>query len=419
VKVLSYSLAFLVLSCGDIVKETVNESYTATYGNPTATNNSSNSSSDSTNTTEILTVPNGIIHGFNLSSCPSGWSEFTSGKGRILIGAGSGNTDNNSNSLTTRSLGSTGGLEYKTALPYHSTGLDTTSGAGNVLGKRNIWRDSAGGSSSALMNGDTTDSNLPPFKAYLWCEKVGDASDYIPAQAITAQDNGTCSDDWDEDTSLAGRTILGVGSGNLDSNSASLTNRSLAEVGGRESVKGIGVGVEGAVTVYNTPTTGYYIGDAGTTYHTDTSLADGCLGAEGCLTDPNLPPFVALNYCKLSTNSTNDYPTNTVSAFNLSNCPTGWSDYSLANGRTIIGAGSGNSDTDSIALTSRSRGDTGGWEKTNSIPVTSSAGNTSTASGNILASKSIYYSGGVEGYTATITDSNLPPFVVVKYCIKN
>lgn len=39
-------------------------------------------------------VPSGAVLAFNLSSCPSGWSEYTTARGRTIIGAGNGASSN-------------------------------------------------------------------------------------------------------------------------------------------------------------------------------------------------------------------------------------------------------------------------------------------------------------------------------------
>ena len=38
---------------------------------------------------ESRLIPEGMIQAFNLSSCPDGWDEYSSGNGRSLIGSGS------------------------------------------------------------------------------------------------------------------------------------------------------------------------------------------------------------------------------------------------------------------------------------------------------------------------------------------
>ena len=57
----------------------------------------------------VTTVQSGIpawaVMAFNLASCPSGWSEYTTAKGRTVIWAG------NWAGLTSRSIGETGGWE--------------------------------------------------------------------------------------------------------------------------------------------------------------------------------------------------------------------------------------------------------------------------------------------------------------------
>lgn len=63
-------------------------------------------------------MPTGAVMAFNLASCPSGWTEYTAGAGRSIIGVGAGA------GLTARTLGETGGAETVglsiSNLPSHS-----------------------------------------------------------------------------------------------------------------------------------------------------------------------------------------------------------------------------------------------------------------------------------------------------------
>ncbi len=62
-------------------------------------------------------VPTGAVMAFNLTSCPTGWSQFAPASGRTIIGTGSGNTDENGVSLSQRALGNTGGAETHLQVP--------------------------------------------------------------------------------------------------------------------------------------------------------------------------------------------------------------------------------------------------------------------------------------------------------------
>jgi hypothetical protein len=404
-KVLAYFLTLFLISCGNYL--TV-----------------SNLLEDDTE--EVGIVPESIIHPFSLSSCPTGWSVFTEGKGRALLGSGSGNFDEDANPLTVRALLESGGVEYKTAIPYSLVSSTEGSGTNNILGTAdtNVFRDTRDLTQS-FGTESPIDSNLMPFKVYIYCEKNSLASGSIPAGAVISQDLAICSGDWSSEPDLSGRGTIGQGSGNTDRDSGMLAVRSLGETGGREGVKGIAIGSEAGGSVISSTSPGFntYLGNSspGTLYSISPPSGN-CL-SEACKDDPNLPPFIALSFCKLVSNSDKEYPSKTVSAFNRSDCPFGWSDYSLANGRIIIGSGAGNFDTDGIALTGRSTGETGGWEKTNSIPLGAGAGTQGTATGNYLALNSLgetmFSSDPIDGYTGEINDSNIPPFIVVKYCIKD
>ena len=125
----------------------------------------------------------------------------------------------------------------------------------------------------------------------------------------------------------------------------------------------------------------------------------------------------------------NAVPTGSILPFDLSTCPSGWTNYTLANGRVIVGSGSGNVDALGGTLTSRAFGSTGGLEYTTGIPVAALQADQGTASSNdVLA---MFFGGSlsssVYGYTASAADttlsgskanSNLPPFIALKYCKK-
>lgn len=114
-------------------------------------------------------------------------------------------------------------------------------------------------------------------------------------------------------------------------------------------------------------------------------------------------------------------PSGAVIAFDLSSCPNGWSEYSPARGRTIIGSGEGNLDKNGDALTARSLGETGGDEISQVIAVEENA-TTDEPSGNVLAvptAGNIYHSGPADTTMGGGSDGNMPPFVSLLYCKKN
>ncbi|MFO0718556.1 MAG: hypothetical protein U0522_00795 [Candidatus Paceibacterota bacterium] len=59
----------------------------------------------------VVELPSGTVLPFNLSSCPSGWSPFTDGAGRVILGVGNSNTGSGSTASTNHTLGQKGGQE--------------------------------------------------------------------------------------------------------------------------------------------------------------------------------------------------------------------------------------------------------------------------------------------------------------------
>ena len=128
------------------------------------------------------TVPAGTVVAFDLSACPTGWSEFTAGRGRAIIGtnptAGGG--------ISVRTLGQTGGEETHTLtineIPAHDHPAATGSQFVQVIfsgGGGSIYSLGANLGSWSLPVSPTTGStgggqahnNMPPFIALLYCQK--------------------------------------------------------------------------------------------------------------------------------------------------------------------------------------------------------------------------------------------------------
>nr|HMP32210.1 hypothetical protein [Saprospiraceae bacterium] len=59
----------------------------------------------------VIDAPSGAVMSFNLSSCPSGWSPFTDGAGRVILGVGNSNTGSGSTASVYHPLGQKGGQE--------------------------------------------------------------------------------------------------------------------------------------------------------------------------------------------------------------------------------------------------------------------------------------------------------------------
>ncbi|MCO4792785.1 MAG: hypothetical protein KC493_03675 [Bacteriovoracaceae bacterium] len=121
-------------------------------------------------------------------------------------------------------------------------------------------------------------------------------------------------------------------------------------------------------------------------------------------------------------------PSGTVSAFDLTSCPTGWSTYDSAKQRTLLGSGTGNLDQLGGALSTRSYGQTGGFEHTTGVNGKAVAGSTHIPStARFPASTSGPYNlYGPQVPDATETtiagakaDSNMGPYYVIIYCRKD
>jgi hypothetical protein len=114
--------------------------------------------------TEMDTVQSGAVVAFELAACPSGWSNYAAGAGRILIGSGTGA------GLSARVLDVTGGHEYTTGVPVLADTGITNTPVGCFLA-------SLGANGYSTLAPDTTiggvkaDSNMPPFEVLLYCKK--------------------------------------------------------------------------------------------------------------------------------------------------------------------------------------------------------------------------------------------------------
>lgn len=128
--------------------------------------------------TSADSTPAGAVMGFNLASCPSGWTDFAAGQGRFLVGVGA----STGGGAFTYTLGVTGGENWHTLteaeMPRHSHDLNTLDLGANPYSGGNSkgpygksWGPGMAAPNSGSAGGDQPHENRPPFVAVLWCVK--------------------------------------------------------------------------------------------------------------------------------------------------------------------------------------------------------------------------------------------------------
>lgn len=123
--------------------------------------------------TLVANFPSGIVLPMQ-GACPTGWTEFTQGQGRILVGAGSVNIDQEGYPLSARSWTQSGGLEYTSGIPAN-TNVATYQTPGNNLVYRagngyNLYADAAL-ADTELDQEIPSDANMPPYYVVRFCRK--------------------------------------------------------------------------------------------------------------------------------------------------------------------------------------------------------------------------------------------------------
>ena len=111
-------------------------------------------------------LPSGAVVAFDLTGgCPNGWSEFSQGAGRFLVGVGRGNETREGEFLTPRTLSETGGTERHT----------------HIANGQQVFGTSVGSDDLGLIafgppfhHPITTSpaSHLPPYVALHFCKKI-------------------------------------------------------------------------------------------------------------------------------------------------------------------------------------------------------------------------------------------------------
>ena len=113
----------------------------------------------------------GMVLAFNLASCPTGWSEYASARGRAIIGAGQGT------GLSNRTAGETGGAETHALtvneLPAHAHSITVygNSGGNKRLKATGNKRFQWGGENTSSAGSGQAHNIMQPSLALLYCRK--------------------------------------------------------------------------------------------------------------------------------------------------------------------------------------------------------------------------------------------------------
>ena len=374
-------------------------------------------------------VPANAVAFFDQSGCPANWTAYTNGNGRTFLGAGSGNLDATSTSLTIRTYGTAGGHEYVTGIPATTGGVGNAAPSGNVLGtvtpSLQIYTPASGATMQAMEGVALSEGNMLPYVIRLPCKAA--TTSQVPANMTVPFNGPSCPFNWTLDQTVAGRAIFGAGSGNLDAAGGALTSRTLDASGGREfPTLNAAATVNGTSTNIPDPTVmlGPVGGGSTKTFYVPFHAATFTPQIlSGSLTDSNMPPFIALPYCQPTVTQVYLKP-GTVMAFDSASCPSGWIPYSAGAGRVIIGAGSGNTDDQGNALSLRSVGQTGGMEYTTAVRAATAAVTDETTVptsdsyiGRAQPPSRAYATGPA---TTTLNgvkaDSKFPPYMTLTWC---
>lgn len=124
-------------------------------------------------------VPSGAIMAFRLEECPAGWKPVPELAGRVVVGAGVGQSDFLDRPLTERTLGEVGGEEIHELtvdeMPSHTHGYKTTDNGQLLDNDHNKVAQPRYGvvrkRNTASTGGDGGHNNMQPFLVLTYCER--------------------------------------------------------------------------------------------------------------------------------------------------------------------------------------------------------------------------------------------------------
>jgi microcystin-dependent protein len=248
-------------------------------------------------------VPSSLSTAVNASSCPTGWNQDTNLNGRTPFGTGSGNSDQDGNSLSARTLAQTSGQEYTVLMASSNPASISAPGPTVTLGSipspevvYTLSTDPAAVMTS--VGGDAADSNMPPFVALPYCQPATPRP-YLPPKTVMAFDSATCPAGWSVYAEGKGRFIFGSGGGNADQAGTTLTTRTVSQTGGIEYTPAVrAMNAMTAPYKSSSPTADSFLGLSGTPGKAySTGAADTTLG--GAKADSNMPPYFTLTWCQI------------------------------------------------------------------------------------------------------------------------
>jgi hypothetical protein len=236
----------------------------------------------------------------------------------------------------------------------------------------------------------------------------------FPKNAVVAFNSVTCPSGWSAFNELKGRSILGAGSGNVDHYGNPLTSRALHDTGGLTFTSSIPASSQNAdhkLPVFESD----ILGTSAASLYQDPASSTGAMsGTEG-----NMAPYYVQKFCKNNADLS-EIPQSSVIASKSVSCPSQWSASNTLRGRMIVGEGSGNLDIAGNLLPARTLAQSGGYEETVlDMVVDSNAATEQSPDGMTLGptADAIYTSQPPDSsFAGSLTDSNMPPYAVVRFC---
>ncbi len=124
-----------------------------------------------------IAVPRGAVMAFNLQECPQGWTDFTPANGRMVLGAGEGNRDQNDRRLSQREVGESGGTETETLtveqMPSHRhSGIVAYGGYSVEHHQSNARIPIQNHGAMGATGGNEPHNNMSPFVVLKFCERI-------------------------------------------------------------------------------------------------------------------------------------------------------------------------------------------------------------------------------------------------------